>query len=477
MINQIKNMFSSFINSEDKKEQVVKKTISPEEAINNKKKVLTSIHKSSASDIDYSFYLVNNFREQRKNFMTRNMDELIHIIKEESAKQEYLARTISNITGKISKKQYIFVGNNPEKAKQVSDKFKEILKNSYYNENSFFKELLINFVKYSNNFTIPKFENDKLSKVIIMQNIGWHVDKRIGTGYAETFLFEPGDGIKKKYRNQIDVWHYTFNKESDEIFAMPMWMPVIPTLKKYSYLLSSTIDSYSDQSIDRIIYEIGITPNGNVRPVKPQTHDDIVDLLANTDDDLIVDSPVNANVVTKHFTSPDKILECLKQQIVAGLFSSEGQLGISNTGRQDAETQNENTMITAEDFLNDLELQINQTFIRRICIDLFGNYSGDNDIELKFVDNFDLKERKEKHAVYLFQSGIIDLDEARKACYFEKDINSKKTFFELYQQNEMQGQVESTNNPRNQHKPTGTGTTKKTKKDYRKKEVNKCRNN
>ena len=468
MINQIKNMFSSFINSEDKKEPITK-TISPEEAINNKKKVLTSIHKSSASDIDYSFYIVNNFREQRKNFMTKNMDELIHIIKEESAKQEYLARTISNITGKISKKQYIFVGNNPEKAKKVSDKFKEILKNSYYNENSFFKELLINFVKYSNNFTIPKFENNKLSKVIIMQNIGWHVDKKIGTGYAETFLFEPGDGIKKKYRNQIDVWHYTFNKESDEIFAMPMWMPVIPTLKKYSYLLSSTIDSYSDQSIDRIIYEIGVTPNGNVRAVKPQTHDDIVDLLANTDDDLIVDSPVNANVVTKHFTSPDKILECLKQQIVAGLFSSEGQLGISNTGRQDAETQNENTMITAEDFLNDLELQINQTFIRRICIDLFGNYSGDNDIELKFVDNFDLKERKEKHAVYLFQSGIIDLDEARKACYFEKDINSKKTFFELYQQNEMQGQVESTNNPKNQHTPTGTGTTKKTKKDYRRK--------
>lgn len=468
MINQIKNMFSSFINSEDKKEPITK-TISPEEAINNKKKVLTSIHKSSASDIDYSFYIVNNFREQRKNFMTKNMDELIHIIKEESAKQEYLARTISNITGKISKKQYIFVGNNPEKAKKVSDKFKEILKNSYYNENSFFKELLINFVKYSNNFTIPKFENNKLSKVIIMQNIGWHVDKKIGTGYAETFLFEPGDGIKKKYRNQIDVWHYTFNKESDEIFAMPMWMPVIPTLKKYSYLLSSTIDSYSDQSIDRIIYEIGITPNGNVRPVKPQTHDDIVDLLANTDDDLIVDSPVNANVVTKHFTSPDKILECLKQQIVAGLFSSEGQLGISNTGRQDAETQNENTMITAEDFLNDLELQINQTFIRRICIDLFGNYSGDNDVELKFVDNFDLKERKEKHAVYLFQSGIIDLEEARKACYFEKDINSKKTFFELYQQKEMQGQVESTNNPRNQHAPSGTGTTKKTKKDYRKK--------
>lgn len=468
MINQIKNMFSSFINSEDKKEPITK-TISPEEAINNKKKVLTSIHKSSASDIDYSFYIVNNFREQRKNFMTKNMDELIHIIKEESAKQEYLARTISNITGKISKKQYIFVGNNPEKAKKVSDKFKEILKNSYYNENSFFKELLINFVKYSNNFTIPKFENNKLSKVIIMQNIGWHVDKKIGTGYAETFLFEPGDGIKKKYRNQIDVWHYTFNKESDEIFAMPMWMPVIPTLKKYSYLLSSTIDSYSDQSIDRIIYEIGITPNGNVRPVKPQTHDDIVNLLANTDDDLIVDSPVNANVVTKHFTSPDKILECLKQQIVAGLFSSEGQLGISNTGRQDAETQNENTMITAEDFLNDLELQINQTFIRRICIDLFGNYSGDNDVELKFVDNFDLKERKEKHAVYLFQSGIIDLEEARKACYFEKDINSKKTFFELYQQKEMQGQVESTNNPRNQHAPSGTGTTKKTKKDYRKK--------
>lgn len=473
MIKEMKTFISSLFQNEDSKTQVQS---NPYEDIYKKKKTLTSIFKYTTKDFDNVFQTSSGFKEQRKKFMTKNMDNLIELIKQEHANQEFLARTISNIAGKISKKRYTFLGTNPEKVKKVSDKFKEILKNSNYNENSYFKELLINFVKFSNNFTVPiSNDENKLERILVMQNIGWHVHEKIGNCYAKSFYFEPEEGIRKLFKNETEVWHYTFNKESDEIFAMPLWIPVIPTLKKYKYLLSATIDSYSDQSIERIIYEIGVTKNGGIRQVNPDTHDEIKDLLASTDDDLIVDAPVNANVISKHFTSPDKILETLKQQAVAGLYTSENQLGISNSGRQDAEMQTENTMITAEDFLNDLELQINQTFIKRICVDLFGNYIGENDIELKFEENFDIKERKEKHAVYLFQSGITDLDETRKACSLDNEIQKNKTFFELYQQKEMSGTVESTNNPKNQYKPNGTGTTKKTKKD--KKEVDKCQEN
>ena len=465
MLDDFKSLVSSLFNQKNEDSKVVK-TSEPNEAIQNKRKVLSSIHKGSTSNFDNTFVIGGGFSEARKQYMTKDMDKLIEVVKEELTKQPYLTRTVSNIAGKISKKGYTFVGENPDKVKKVKEKFKEILKRSNYNENSYFKELLMNFVKFSNNFTIPLFDKDKkLEKIAIVQNIGWHVYEKIGTCYAKKFCFEPGDGTHKFFENETQVWHYTFNKESDEIFAMPMWLPVIPLLKKFNYLLSTTIDSYADQSIERIIYEIGVTKNGTVRQVNPDTHQEITRLLENTEDDIIVDVPVNANTISKHFSSPDKLIDSLLKQIVAGLYTSEGQLGITNSGRQDAETQNENTLITAEDFLNDLELQINQTFIRRICIDLFGDYLGENDIELRFDDNFDLKERKEKHAVYLFQSGIIDLDEARKSCSLDKDINSKKTFFELYQQNEMQGQVESTNNPKNQHSPTGTGTTKKTKKD------------
>ena len=46
----------------------------------------------------------------------------------------------------------------------------------------------------------------------------------------------------------------------------------------------------------------------------------------------------------------------------------------------------------------------------------------------------------------------------------EKSIDDKKTFFSLYQQKELNGTVSSANNPSNQY-TSGTGTTKKTKKD------------
>ena len=475
MFNELKNsLINIFRQSSPQPEKkdffVMELNDNKNEEIKEKAKTLTSIHKSSVISNLNSFYFADGYKTKRKKLMTENMDELIELIKEESSKQEFLARTISNIAGKISKKQYTFSGPNKKKVALVQKKFKEILKNSNYNENSYFKEMLMNFDKYSNNFTIPIInkKTDKLERVLIIQNYGWHVHQTIGTCYAKSFVFAPEDGESKKiYKNEEDVWHYTFNKETDEIFAMPMWIPVIPALKKYNYLLSSTIDSYSDQAISRTIYEVGVDKKGARVATKVDTHEAIRDLLENTEDDIIVDTPVGINVVTKTFTSPDKILETLKQKIVAGLFTSESQLGISNAGRQDSETQNENTLITAEDFLNDLELQINQTFIKRICKDLFGDCTGDNEVELLFEDNFNIKERKEKHAVYLFQSGIIDLDEARKSCSKLKDINPKKTFFELYQQKEMSGEVESTNNPRNQHTPQGTGTTKKTKKDNR----------
>lgn len=457
MIQWLQNIFNS-----DKKSNAVNEHT---EDLTNQKKMLASVHGKYES-----FYTLFDFPtdyvSKRKTYMTKNMDELIHMIKKEVNSQPLLTRTIANITGKISNTNYSFKGLNKDKIKKVEYKFAEIIKSSNYNDKVFFKTLLLNLVKYSNSFLIPfKDKNEKLQTVLIVQNIGWHVFESIGTCYCKKFDFEPPGTNLKRYENQKDVWHYTYNRESDEIFAMPVWIPVLPFLKKYNYLLSSSIDSYSDQSIQRTIYEIGVTKNGAVRKVNVDTHDMIARLLRDTDDDIIVDTPVNANVVGKTFTSPDKILDVLENQIVAGLFTSKGQLGSSSTGRQDAETQDANTLIVAEDFLHELEVQLNQTLIKHICIDLFGDYLGENEIELKFDNSFDLKERQEKHAVYLFQSGITDLDETRKTCGLEKDeLDKKKTFFELYQQTEMQGQVSSTNNPQNQH-TSGTGTTKKTKKD------------
>ena len=315
-----------------------------------------------------------------------------------------------------------------------------------------------------------KDEKNKLIRLRIMPNKGWTVNKRIGTFLCEEFVFEDlyDDGYnnskRKVFKNKIDIFHYTFNRESDEIFAMPIWCSVIPVIKKYNFLTNNALQSYADQAITRIIYEVGITKSGAIKPTRQDQFDSTKRLLKETDDDLIIDLPVNVNKVDKNFNSPDKLLEVLETQIYAGLYTSKGQLGSTSSGRQDAETQDENTLNITNGFFKEMEFQINRTIIDEICMNLFG--SLDDEIEMKFSEGFNLEERKEKHAVFLFQGGIITIDEARKMCNKQtKKFEIKNTFQNLYSKtnSEMSGTVENVNNPKNQY-TSGTGTTKKTKK-------------
>jgi len=354
---------------------------------------------------------------KRQDAMTRNMDIVLDKIKEETFKLPLLARSILNITSKSSDKFFYFTGENDEKVIKVAKEFNKILKNSNYNPNLFLKEAFQNLVKYSNVFIRPiKDEKDKLIRLRIMPNKGWTVNKRIGTFLCEEFVFEDlyDDGYnnskRKVFKNKIDIFHYTFNRESDEIFAMPIWCSVIPVIKKYNFLTNNALQSYADQAITRIIYEVGITKSGTIKPTR------------------------------------------------------QDQFDSTSSGRQDAETQDENTLNITNGFFKEMEFQINRTIIDEICMNLFG--SLDDEIEMKFSEGFNLEERKEKHAVFLFQGGIITIDEARKMCNKQtKKFEIKNTFQNLYSKtnSEMSGTVENVNNPKNQY-TSGTGTTKKTKK-------------
>ncbi|CAL7882211.1 hypothetical protein [Fusobacterium necrophorum] len=421
---------------------------------------------------DYNSIFYLGYGNKRLNCTTVNMDRILELIKNAILDYPLLARTIMNITGKVSKQDFYFVGDDKNKVLLVAEEFNKILKSSNYSSELFLKDCFNNFVKYSNLFLVP-FRNEKkqIERIRIFQNQGWTVHKKIGTGFCEEFIFKTGEiGTEKTcptYKNKIDVFHYTFNRESDEIFALPIWCSVIEFLKKYNTLIDNSLVSYRDQSLVRTIYEIGISKNGSKINVSPITYNTIKNLLETTDSDLITDTPVNANLIKKNFTSPDKLLEVLEGQIVAGLFTSKNQLGISSAGRQDSEVQDENTKLIAENFSSTLQHFLNQSIIKEICKKHFGDYEGENEIKLNFYQDFNIQERIEKHAVFLFQGGVIDLDEARKICIRNEEINKEKTFFRLYQQTEMNGSVENTNNPKNQHVPTGTGTTKKTKKDQR----------
>ena len=409
--------------------------------------------------------------QKRQDSMTRNMDIVLDKIKDETFKLPLLARSILNITSKSSDKFFYFTGNDDKKVIKVAKEFNKILKSSNYNPNLFLKEAFQNLVKYSNVFIMPvKDEKNKLIRLRIMPNKGWTVNKKIGTFLCEEFTFQDyyedgyGNTKQKVFKNKIDIFHYTFNRESDEIFAMPIWCSVIPVIKKYNFLTNNALQSYADQAITRIIYEVGITKSGTIKPTRQDQFDSTKRLLRETDDDLIIDLPVNVNKVDKNFNSPDKLLEVLETQIYAGLYTSKGQLGSTSSGRQDAETQDENTLNITNSFFKEMEFQINRTIIDEICMNLFG--SLDDEIEMKFSEGFNLEERREKHAVFLFQGGVITIDEARMMCNKQtKKFEIKNTFQNLYGNNnsEMSGTVENVNNPKNQY-TSGTGTTKKTKK-------------
>ena len=410
-----------------------------------------------------------SFCNNRTYYLTENMDELIEKLKASFSIEPMLNRVIQNISQKVSNTEYHFISpnSNYRKAELVEKRFKSILRNSYYNDKTFFKEHILNLIKYSNSFSIPYRDpkTNQLKQVLIVQNKGWHVNESFGTSMAKSFIFDDTRTQNKKiYENEVAIWHYKFNKESDEIFGMPLWVSVIPSLNKYSSVLDAAIDSYNDQAIEKTIYQVGVTKNGSSKPILPAQFDQIRSVLSNNpDSDLIVDVPINIERLKKDYTSPDKILDNLELQVIAGLYTAKSQLGGSGAGRQDAETQQQNTDSIIEDFKSSLQNSLNNTIIKEICKDLFGNCEGDNDITLEFDDDFNTRERREKHATYLFQGGVIDLDECRKICKLSRPINLERSFNNIYKKNEMDGTVENSNNPENQFGKTQT--TKKTKKD------------
>ncbi|MGL6098142.1 MAG: hypothetical protein ACRC0G_00820 [Fusobacteriaceae bacterium] len=426
-----------------------------------------------------TLFFTNCKEAKRQRFMCENMDELLEQIKTEITTQPLLARVIRNISKGVLKNGYSFYCINrrdSEIEKEMKKRFDEIIYNSGYEESEFLQEVLMDLIKYSNAFVKPirNEKDDKLMAVLHMQNKGFTVVESIGTGIAKKFKFErksnsglsyvAGESRTVKYFDTpYNMWHCAFGKETDEIFGMPIWVSVIPVLKKYNYLISSSIDSYSDQSIEKTIYRVGFTKSGISKPVTPESFRSLKnELQINDGEDIITDVPVDPVTVTKSYTSPDKILDILTLQVIAGLFTSESQLGKSGAGRVDSETQQSNTDGIVSEFQKCLENYLNRTIVRELSKDIFKDATLYNQVKIKFNSGFNDSERVDKNAVYKFQAGLIDLDEARIESGYLEPMNPSKTMFNLYTEKEPSGTVENTNRPAN-----GTGKTNTTKKSSR----------
>jgi hypothetical protein len=445
---------------------------------------VSSVYGRNSLDIEMNQMFGGDEDERRKKLMSLNMDDVVKGIKREKVKQPLLSRTINNIVKGALKEGYYFKSDSnkasEEKITAVMNEFHKILHESSYEPRQFLRELLINQTSYSNSFIIPKrstgkslMNSGRLERIVVIQNTGWTVKESVGTSKATKWIFCPNmtaaeslNSSSTVYQHK-DLWHYTMNKESDEIFGMPLWCSVIPFIKHYNNLLSKSISSYNDQAIEKNIYVVGGGKNGS-KFVTPDEFSKVKHALEfSGDEDVAISAALDVHTISKKFNSPEKLLTAMEFQIVAGLHTSASQLGGSGAGRQDAETQQDNTFYVIEDVQENIEDWLNKTLIREICLDLFGKYDETCDIKFKFKQLFDEQERKEKHATYLFQAGITDLTETREMVgRGTTPINDKETCFKLYQATEMDGSVSSSNSPSNQHTgSSGTGTTKKTKKD------------
>lgn len=471
--NMIKDLFFSNETVENQITQDAKKEDLPD---SNLQTNASSVLGKSKTIENESLFYTNCKEAKRQKFMCENMDELLEQIKTEITTQPLLARVIRNISKGVLKNGYSFYCVNQRDTvieKEIKKKFDEVIYNSGYEETEFLQEILTDLIKYSNVFVKPIRDDKtkKLSAVLHMQNKGFTVEESIGTGIATKYKFERKSSVSlsytvgeskavKRFAAPYDIWHCAFGKETDEIFGMPIWVSVIPILKKYNYLISSSIDSYSDQSIEQTIYRVGLTKNGMVKPVTPESFRSLKGQLQSNDgEDIITDVPVDPVTITKSYTSPDKILDILTLQVIAGLFTSESQLGKSGAGRQDSETQQTNTDGIVSEFQKALENFLNRTIVKELSKDLYGVKNNSNPVKIKFNNPFNDTERIDKHAVFKFQAGVIDLKEARVECGYLEEINSSKTNYELYQKKEVDGAVSSANNPSNQH--TTKTTTKK----------------
>lgn len=477
---KLSNMIKDLFFSEDTVQQPVIEDAKREDLPDKNLQQNASSVLGKAKTIENETLFFTNCKEaKRQKFMCENMDELLDQIKNEITTQPLLARVIRNISKGVLKNGYSFYCVNQRDTvieKEIKKKFDEIIYNSGYEETEFLQEILMDLIKYSNVFVKPirDDKSKKLSAVLHMQNKGFTIEESIGTGIATKYKFERKTSVSlsytigehktvKRFSAPYDIWHCAFGKETDEIFGMPIWVSVIPMLKKYNYLISSSIDSYSDQSIEQTIYRVGLTKNGMVKPVTPESFRSLKGQLQHNDgEDIITDVPVDPVTITKSYTSPDKILDILTLQVIAGLFTSESQLGKSGAGRQDSETQQSNTDGIVSEFQKALENFLNRTIVKEIAKDIYGEKNSSNPVKIKFNSPFNDTERIDKHAVFKFQAGVIDLNEARTECGYLDPIDASKTNFKLYKETEVSGAVQNANTPTNQH-ATKTSTKKSTR--------------
>lgn len=359
-----------------------------------------------------SFFGLNTFENREFNLEqdeSVEIDDLIRMISKAKKTDGYIARTSNSILQKSLKTGWFFESKKDSNATKIEEKFYDLLLDSGLNPRSFVRQLLKNLIDYSNVFIFKKYSEDKkLESLCIFPSKGWKPLKVIGEHVLE---WEFSIGEKSLKFSDEQVVHIHYNKETHEIFGTPFMSSVLEDVQLLRNIESASIEDYWKYLSKKTIIQVGEKNSPGSQKEIEAVQRTLSGLDA--DEDLVVSSRVNVKIIEPSYHSPDFILGTMRERALAGLLSSNSQMGMSGNGRQDADTQETRESITVEDFQENLEDQLNNSIIKELVLECYGVYNYKNAVFFKFRKSQNDYERANNHFLNLYNSGVISFDELR----------------------------------------------------------------
>ncbi|MGL5022299.1 MULTISPECIES: hypothetical protein [Bacteria] len=383
-----------------------------------------------------------------------NIDELVDIITKSKEVDGYISRTISNFKQKASKTGFKFISRDKSKAEQFEEYLEDILIVSGSSIEMFFQELLNNYISFGNVFIHKTIDitTGKIAKITILPSKGWTPLDSYGVNVIK-WQFEVGD-VSTVYTNK-NITHLSFDKETHHVLGTPIPANALQDAAILRDVETENIQDYYDSLEKKMIFKVG----DHKKPAKQIELDEVADKLnsSSVNEDLVISGHVVPELIqSKYNDKAVDVISNLKTRVLAALRSNSTNIGEKGAGRQDADTLDNQEDVVVEDIQSLLENQLNTKLFRELAVDLFGVVNSQNIVKLKFNETFTKKERREKHAIFKFLSGVTTLGEVREELGESETVDESKLYNNLFatQGNTLEGASNATN-PSNQHGARG----------------------
>lgn len=396
-----------------------------------------------AEDFDSSIY-------------NKNIDDLIDTIVRAKEIDGYISRAVSNFKQKASKTGYKLVSRDSNNADKFEEYFENILIASGSSSELFFQQILNNFISFGNVFIHKTIDvtTGKIAKLTVLPSKGWTPMDSYGTEVIK-WGFELGSA-KAQYTSK-NITYLTYDKETHHVLGTPITANSLQDAAILREIESENIQDYFDSLEKKTMFFVG----DSKKPAKQVELDEVADKLnsAGPSEDLVLSGHVRVDVMqSKYNDKAMEVISNMKNRVLSALRTSSTSIGEKGAGRQDADTLDGQEDVVVEDIQSLLENQLNTKIIRELLLDLFGKVDFQNTVKIKFNETFTKKERREKHVIFKYLSGVITLDEVREELDEKGSISEDRLYNNLFNKSEEGTSKEGASNktnPENQHGKKG----------------------